>query len=252
VLRLAAQVIVQCDPRLVPLFARAFPGATVVGQDRGSVLPPALPQPTVHCAAGSLPRYVRGQLRQFPLRAGYLQPDPIRQGLWQARLAALGAGLKVGLAWRSRRGRQQGASAYTALQQWREVLQTPGVQWVNLQSDDSEAELLTMEQQARTVMYRWPDLDLWADLDGMAALMAALDLVIAPDTLVAQLAGSVGAPVWRLTVYGGDETMLGTGVLPWYPTLRTYQQVQAGDWTAVLVRIATDLTHLAQQYCRER
>jgi hypothetical protein len=93
-------------------------------------------------------------------------------------------------------------------------------------------------------IHHWPDLDTWHDLDNLAALMAAVDLVIAPDTTVAQLAAGIGVPVWRLTVCEEDEMGLGTGIQPWGPTMRLYRQPRPGDWSSVLQRLAVDIQDL--------
>ena len=54
---------------------------------------------------------------------------------YQQRLAALGPGLKVGMAWRSRKTRSQDTH-YPPLTQWGALLTLPGVHFVNLQYDD--------------------------------------------------------------------------------------------------------------------
>lgn len=242
----AAHVICQCDPRLAPLFARSFPTATIVATTRTAPLPLArLPACDVHCPLGSLPGMLRSTLGHFPLQVGYLQADPHRQALWQARLAALGPGLKVGLAWRSRRDRKQALHAYTTLADWQAVFGVPGLQWVNLQYDGAAAELASVEARWGVRVHTWADLDVEQDLDEVAALMLGLDIVLAPDTAVAQLGGAVGVPVWRLTVLGGEETRLGTDILPWFPTVRLYMQPRPGDWRSVLERLGHDLSVLS-------
>ena len=153
---------------------------------------------------------MRATLATFPLRPGYLVPDQARVAHWQNRLAALGPGLRVGLSWRSRASRPV-APYYTQLSQWGAVLSLPGIHWINVQYDDYAAELETVAQQWGVRIQHWPDLDTLADLDGVAALMAAVDVVIAPDTTVAQLASGLGVPVWRLTICAADEMGLGTG-----------------------------------------
>jgi hypothetical protein len=75
--------------------------------------------------------------------------------------------------------------------------------------------------------------------------MAAVDVVISPDTTVAQLASGLGVPVWRLTIYAEDEMGLGTGVNPWGPTVRLLRQPQPGDWTSVLTHLGSELQRLA-------
>jgi tetratricopeptide (TPR) repeat protein len=243
-LRHAGRVVLTCDARLASLFARSFPTARVreasrqphSGNDRS-------PRGDVYSLAGSLARYLRPTLGHFPLHRGYLVPEASRQEHWQTRLAALGPGLRLGIAWRSLASRPT-APYYTQLCQWRPVLRLPGIHWVNLQYDDCETEIATVEQQWGVTIQRWADLDVFTDLDGVAALMGALDLVIAPATMVAQLAASIGTPVWRLSSYAHDEMFLGTDVVPWFPTMRVYRQPAPGDWQTVFTQLATDLLAL--------
>jgi hypothetical protein len=118
------------------------------------------------------------------------------------------------------------------------------VHWINLQYDDVDQELTAVQQDWSVTIHRWEELDLWRDLDGVAALVAALDLVIVPVTTIASLAGGLGQPGWRLTVYDGEWDALGTGLSPWTPSLRVYRQPRPGDWQSVLHQIATDLAAL--------
>ena len=240
----AGQAILTCDARLVPLFARSFPTARVRGVSRHHhPQDDYYPSGDVYSLAGSLPRYLRPTLGHFPLHSGYLVPEAAQQEHWQTRLTALGPGLRIGIAWRSLASRPT-APYYTQLCQWRPVLSVPGIHWVNLQYDDCEAELTTVEQQWGVTIHRWVDLDVFTDLDGVAALMSALDLVISPATMVAQLAAAIGTPVWRLSSYAHDEMFLGTEVVPWFPTMRVYRQPTPGDWQTVFTHIATAVMSL--------
>ena len=196
---------------------------------------------------GSLPRYLRPTLGHFPLRRGYVVPDPTRVELWRTRLAVLGPGLKIGLAWRSGLQTVRRNRRYPDLSQWTPLWRLTGNHWVNLQYDPSAADIRRVEQQWGVRLHQWPDLHLRDDFEAMAALMTALDLVIAPATAVVQLAGSVGAPVWRLSGYDRDEMWLGTEVVPWFPTMRVYRQPQAGDWASVFTRVAADLECLTTE-----
>ena len=212
-------VVLECDRRLVPLFARAFPWATVRAESvdsKGRELNDP-PDCDLQIPAGSLPALRRRELARFPARPAFLRADPNRVTMWRARVDALGSGLKVGISWRSQVVTAQRESAYTRIEDWLPVLDLPGVQVVNLQYGDCTAELARIETDGRR-LHRWDDLDLKDDLEGVAALVSCLDLVIVPATAVGELAGALGVPVWRIG--GHDWTHLGSGVRPWYPTMR--------------------------------
>ncbi|MEZ6070691.1 MAG: hypothetical protein R3C10_10570 [Pirellulales bacterium] len=95
---LAEHCIFECSPRLEKLFARSLPGVRVVAAraDAKRTATDVDAQADVQIAAGSLPRFLRGSLTAFPRRERFLAADAERQQHWQARLAELGPGLKVG------------------------------------------------------------------------------------------------------------------------------------------------------------
>lgn len=216
------RLVLECDPRLVPLFARSFPDAdvrpeSVDADGRETIRAGAI---DLHAALGDLPRLCRPSLSGFPPAAGWLRSDPEKVAVWRMRLRALGPGLRVGLCWRSQLMTTERREAYTAIEDWEPLFTLPGVHLVLLQYDDCAAEIAEVKRRFGTTLHQWPDLDLHDDLDGTAALITALDLVITPATSVGELAGALGVPVWRLGAM--DWTWLGTGVRPWYPTMRLF------------------------------
>jgi hypothetical protein len=80
------------------------------------------------------------------------------------------------------------------------------------------------------------------DLMDTAAVIRALDLVIAPDTALAHLAGALGAAVWvALPVAPNWRWLLGREDSPWYPTMRLFRQARWGDWRELFERMAGQL-----------
>ena len=241
----AGHVVIECDPRLATLFARSFRSATICGVDRQQepTWLTQVPPIDVYVPMGSLPLYLRPTLAHFPPPAGYLVPDTARCQQYQQRLAALGPGLKVGMAWRSRKTRSQDTH-YPPLTQWGALLTLPGVHFVNLQYDDPREELRAAQQQWGVTIHAWNDLDLLDDLDGVAALLATLDLVIGPEMTMTALAGGLGRPVWRLTAAGGSWTSLGTAGCPWFPSMRVVCPQQRGQWANALARVAAEVARV--------
>ncbi|HYH23392.1 MAG TPA: tetratricopeptide repeat protein, partial [Azospirillum sp.] len=240
------RVVFECDRRLVPLFARAFPWAEVrpesVDAERNETM--ARPDADLQVPAGTLPRLIRRTLGAFPARSAFLHAESGRLGLWRERLDALGPGLTVGIGWRSQIVNAQREGAYTRLNDWGPVFAVPGVHFVNLQYDDCAAELAEAERRFGVTIHRWPDLDLKNDLEGVAALIASLDLVVVPATASGELAGALGTPVWRLGAL--DWTQLGTAVRPWFPSMRPVQPRPGETSTDMLVRIAHALRRAAR------
>ncbi|TWB25366.1 tetratricopeptide repeat protein [Nitrospirillum bahiense] len=248
---LAAQVgrlVIDCDPRLAALFARAFPGAVIA--PAGRVLDGGgAPVPDAALSAGDLPALLRPDLASF---AGgptaYLTADPALVALWARRLAALGRGLKVGLCWRSGlRTEERGRLLYPQLDEWDPLLRLPHVHFVSLQYDGAaaEPELVAAEARLGIRIHRWPDLDLRDDLDGVAALISGLDLVVTAGTAVSELAGALGVPCWRLGATF-EWTRLGSGARPWFPAQQPFFPPEGEVIGVVLPHLAWRLAGLAR------
>jgi ADP-heptose:LPS heptosyltransferase len=80
------------------------------------------------------------------------------------------------------------------------------------------------------------------DYADTAALMTALDLVIAVDTSVVHAAGALGRPVWVLNRYDRCwRWRWARSDTPWYSTMRLYTQPEPGAWAPVIAEIAADL-----------
>jgi hypothetical protein len=240
-------VCVECDPRLVPLFARSFPLAdfgptgTWSGSDVGG--PGAADGPEATIALGSLPRRYRRALNDFPADGAYLRADPDRVNASRRRLDELPPGPRVGVSWRSILTGGRRRREYAPLPDWAPILARPGVQLVNLQYGDCEDELLALERELGITIARWPDVDLRNDLDGVAALIAALDAVVAPRNSVAHIAGAVGTATAMLAnphVWSD----LGTDSLPWFPRVTTVYRKPGDKWAAAIERAAALLDRI--------
>ncbi|MEA1651994.1 hypothetical protein UAJ10_23645 [Nitrospirillum sp. BR 11164] len=219
----AGSAVVRCDPRLVGLFSRAFPDARVVAEARDAAPAPAEGRAVAQAAAGSLPGLLRGHLADFMGPAGYLRARDDLGTHWRRRLADLdGDGartLKVGLCWRSGLAIESRAGRQSDLADWAPLLSLPGVTVVTLMYGDTEGERAALGPMAPR---HFPELDQRDDLDGLAALLSCLDLVVTAPTATGELAGALGVPVWRLAGEL-DVTCLGTGARPWFPTMRVFR-----------------------------
>jgi hypothetical protein len=108
----------------------------------------------------------------------------------------------------------------------------------------SEVRLFSLQQgPGRALAATIPADDIAADdLQTLAATIARLDLIITVDTMVAHLAGALGAPVWTMLHRGCDWRWPETGrETIWYPTMKLFHQKTAGDWTNVIDEMIEDL-----------
>lgn len=242
------KVYVAVEPRLTGLFQRACPEA-VVGGHRSVRLEGRITRhvPFVEDLEGGVDAWIpmasllavyRPSIEAFPERAGYLVPDAEKVAHWAAELEKLGPGLKVGLHWKSLVLAGSRARYFSSFERWAPVLTTPGAVMVNLQCGDVEEDLAAAE--AAGVSIWTPPIDLRNDLEDVAALSAALDLVIGPGIAGTNLAAAVGARTWMITA-PDDWHFLGTDRYPFYPHLRYFRRDGFGDWEGAIARIRAAL-----------
>ncbi|MFC0809127.1 hypothetical protein ACFHWW_27415 [Ensifer sp. P24N7] len=107
--------------------------------------------------------------------------------------------LLVGINWRSSVSTFSRNLHYLNIEELAPIFEIEGVQFVNLQYDECSEELAWVEERFPSKLINFSDLDQFDDIDGVAALMSELDLVIAPATTVAELAGACGVNTWLLS-----------------------------------------------------
>ncbi|WP_394692307.1 tetratricopeptide repeat protein [Hyphobacterium sp.] len=243
---------IACEKRLLPLFRRSFPGlmieahasARVEGRDwrvAESVIKDK-PAADLWFPMGNAARAFRSSLDAFPETPGFLTADPEQVAHWQAELSKLGGGLKVGLLWKSLKMTAKRQKYFSAFETWKPVLNLPGITLVNLQYGEVEDDLARAEKEFGVKIHQPADIDLKMDLDGVAALGKALDVIVGPMNATANLTCAVGGEALIATPTAQGWSKLGSDGLPWYPTARLFHGKTFGDWATPMNAIAADLT----------
>jgi tetratricopeptide (TPR) repeat protein len=250
-------LILAFDPRWGALARRSFPTAAVVPllsrtQD-GRRLKAAELEGS-HTQGGELVaawaplrsqmRAHRGRITDFADAPGYLKTDLKRVCYWRKRLDALGPGPKVGVIW----GEREDARAWEAppLRCLAEPLSVPDIHLISLEQEDAPGELERVQAIFGLRIHRQP-IDLRReDLDDLAALAQALDVVVGPPDTVTFLAAACGARTWFLST-PHHWAMLGSGSFPWFPRARVISAAAADDWTEAMAELGHALATLAAE-----
>ncbi|MEM8916641.1 MAG: tetratricopeptide repeat protein, partial [Pseudomonadota bacterium] len=199
VIALGGRCIIEAKEKLVPLFERSFPEATVLEESFSRDVGRA--DADYQVPAGALPAL-------FGLRDNsgnpysYLKPDPFRAKAWRERMDALGDGAKIGICWRSSLRNARRNFAYADLEDLTPLFELPNTQFINLQYDDCQDLLDDFEQRTGIKIHNFPEVDQFDDLDETAAMTSALDMVVSSGTAVAQMAGALGVETWRFEARG--------------------------------------------------
>jgi hypothetical protein len=223
----AAKVILECRPELKTLFVQA--GCAEVVLAYGEAIPPF----DYVTSLISLPGLLGVTLPTIPPPAPYWSIPP-RQVLPPAAPGHL----KVGVAWAGNPTHHNDAARSLRLAELAPLRQTPGVAFYSLQ-----LTVPARDQEGFRALPRLVDLSgQMPDFLATAAVVAELDLVIAVDTAVAHLAGTLGKPVWTLLPFTPDwRWFLDRTDTPWYPTMRLFRQAQRGQWAPVIRQVAAAL-----------
>ncbi len=234
----AKRVHWQCDSRLLPLFERSMPDINFLASSHPLELNALDLDAKV--TAGSLPRLYRRDLAQFSGKA-YLKACSDRQAEMASWLRQLPGRLKIGLSWqggldaRSRRARSIALSEFAAFANDKHAL-------VDLQYGDHDDDLKAFNADGER-LHRLPGLDLTQDIDGVAALLSALDLVITIDNSLAHLAGALGVPVYLLLPSASERRWLkARSDSVWYSSMTLFRQAEsAAGWSGPIESVRTAL-----------
>ena len=169
---------------------------------------------------------------------------PARTAAFRQRLALAPGEKLVGMSWLSKNA-AFGASKSTTLAQWAQILRTPGVKihrpaiWRHRRRKSAR-----LARDLGITLLHIEGLDLKDDLDGVAALTAACDLVITVSNTAAHIAAALGIPTWILIASGiGKFWYWGfdAPTVPWYPTARLVRQQEGESWERPLRVMAKGL-----------
>jgi tetratricopeptide (TPR) repeat protein len=236
----ADRVILDVDPRLIFLFERSFPRATVTTSrnEKGALILPEAMDIDAVMPIGSLGRFYRHKNEDFP-GTPYLTPDLTRQTQWRALLDALPKRPKVGIMWRGGLLETGEAERSMELADLLPILSLD-CEFVSLNHRPKSGSELSRFAADHGIRVRdWPWATKTKDYDDTAALVAELDLVITAQTSVFHLAGALGKEVFALIPSQAQWRYGNSGDrIVWYGSARLFRQKQAGQWADPVNEIA--------------
>lgn len=244
----ADAVVLEVEPRLTPLFARSFPGVRVIAQGREKA-----GRVDAQTPLGSLGKHLRPDWGSFPRREhGYLVADETRASELRARLCR-DARAVIGLSWISV-SPDIGKSKSARLRDFESLLRKPGLRFVDLQYGDTQTERATVEREIGIRVERL-EIDNTNDLDGLAALIAACDLVVTVSNTTAHLAGALGKPTRVFVPFGHARLWYWFQERednPWYPHMRVRRQRAGQSWADLIASTAEEFSTFVESIPGER
>ncbi len=239
-------VVLECEPRLVSLFARSFPDVTVKPASIKNIggMPVAdygwlknAGGATAATLMGSLPRYLRGTLDAFPKPHHFLVPDSDEVAHWRGQFGENA----IGICWRSGKSGGHRSIQYAPLESWGAALRDMPGTLVSVQYDATPEEVAQLEAISGRKIAVPQNIDQKNELDRAAALLAALDVVITAPTAVSWLAAGVGTRTFKI-LYDTSWTALGQVHEPFAPSCVCVMPRDRGDWPDVFKQVVTALS----------
>ena len=195
----AEHVILECQEKLVPLLSRSFPNVDVKAEDRS--FDAERDDFDLHLPMGSLYKHFIDKVLENKKSEAYLVADPDRVKFWKERLRSVGEGPYVGISWKSSVKSAYRLLHYPPISEWSPVLNVPDVTFINLQYTDYADDIAKVQDEFGVTIHNFDDIDQYGDIDDVAALCTALDMVVSTKVTPPMISAAVGTPTkianWR-------------------------------------------------------
>lgn len=236
------QLIAHIDPRLIPLFQRSFSEGILYAPNNTKV---ELKSYDMSISMGDLCQYFRNSENDFVDRAPFLVADATRTEGLRTQLLEQGNNRPIcGISWKSK-NEKSGDKRSLTLNKMLESLGARNFQFVNLQYGNVGDEVSEAEKALNIRILHCESVDNKDDIDGLAALIQACDLVISIDNTTVHLAGALGQDVRVLLPFSSDwRWLVERSDTPWYPSMKLYRQTIEHDWDGVLSEVLHELEQL--------
>ncbi len=222
----AARCVVECEPRLLPIYRRSFPALEIVSARALETTPLAGDEFDFQCSVLDLGAQLRRSFSAFPIRPGLLRADGDSSArLREKYLPERGEKRLIGLSWRSVNPGMTHQKSL-ALTDLAPLLALPNASFLNLQYGDVLAEVAALRETHGVEVLMDPTINPLTDLDGFAAQVRACDAVVTVSNTTAHVAGALDVPT-ALYVPDGrkrhwywfDEGHYS----PWYRSVRVFR-----------------------------
>jgi tetratricopeptide (TPR) repeat protein len=240
----ADHCILECQEKLVPLLTRTFPNFEIKAEDRRQDA--QRDDFDFHLPMGSLYKHFISEISEKTRPNAFLVPDPVRVKFWRKRLESLGNGPFIGISWKSANMSARRLPNYAPISDWSPIFTIPGVKLINLQYTDFLDDLKEIKNKFGVIVHNFDDLDHYNDLEDVAALCAALDIVVSTKITVPLISAGVGTVTklanWRQSSW--NNILLN----PVGPLVDIFEKDTLEPWHELFSAIAEDIMKFSIKY----
>jgi ADP-heptose:LPS heptosyltransferase len=146
-------------------------------------------------------------------------------------------GKKIGFCWNTALPNKRYDNYFFSINELGPIFSIENSILINLQATECEEELKLAEKHFGVEIYRPKSIDMFTELDNVAALISQLDFVVGPFTSILSMAGAIGTQCFGLTLTK-DWTALGTDRFPWNPTMTCLYKGTTNSWKPLMDKVA--------------
>ncbi|MBD41851.1 MAG: hypothetical protein CMI92_00165 [Pelagibacteraceae bacterium] len=228
-------VVFETDPRLISLFKRSFKINFIKDKFYSKN---DLDKFDKIIFAGSLGKFFRKNINEFPKRKNYLISNKEIVKKINTRLNKLNNNKKIGISWFSKNKRIGGGKSIN-LNEMKPILETKEATFINMQYDDHIKEINDFKNTTGIEIIDFKDIDKFNDFESLAGLIGSLDLFITVSNTTAHLAAALGKETWVMAPK--NDSLLfywntGSNKTPWYSKVKIFPKINKWDETIELVK----------------
>ena len=233
-------IILNCDKRLIPLFSRSLSDKVTYQSEQNNVHENNY---DFHIPMGSLPLHFRKNLSSFNNSSkGYLKADKTKIYEFKKKLSDRKKVKIIGLSWHTKSKIQMASFRNIPLKNLVSEINNSDIKFISLQYGDVSEEIKELKKEIGIDIIDLQEVDKRDDIDSLAALVSACDLVVSIDNFILHLAGSLGVETKALLPLSSDSRWgYKNDKCHLYDSVHLYRQTILGDWKKVLKRLKEDI-----------
>ncbi len=231
----ARKITVSLNKKLIPLFERSFPEINFIDDD----IFYSEQNYDEQIALGDLAGYLRADLDTFTANSNrYLKTDSTRSREIQKILEKEDKPI-CGVSWKSA-NKKLGNDKSIEFKLFAELLNIKNLKFINLQYGETSSDLTWLKESTNANLESINDIDLYDDIDDVAAIIEACDFIVTISNSVAHLAGALGKETFLLLPYSKGKFWYWSDVNGrslWYPNVQIFKQSAPSNWSQPLSQV---------------
>ena len=229
------------DKRLVSIFQRSMPNIKFIPSD-AEVFSNQFDH---QLAIGSIPKFFRNNLKDFEKTPiSYLKAD-LKKSLELEKEIKNTGKFTIGISWKSKSSVEKRKTI--DLVNLINSLKIPA-KFVNLQYGEVDQEIKEVKEKTGVDIIKCKSLDIYNDLDGLASLMCACDVVVSIPNVNQTIASALGIPTFLLVSNNPTFRWTTDGIDNiWHPNTKVFRQTPEGDWQRPINELSQVIINLIMQ-----